>query len=302
MIQQSQLTSSPALCPDERQAQPTSSRNEVKEDPEHAALQQYLEAIGRVPLLSAAQECELAARIAQGDGEALRQLVEANLRLVVSIAKHYRERWGLSLFDLIQVGNLEMLRVAEGFDPTRGRFSTYATWCIRRAIGRAIDEQGRLIRLPVYVVERVIRLARARRALTQHLGLPPTIEEIAQEANLSREQVYHLQQVASTPISLHAPLSEGEQYCLERLIEDTCEPDPLEVVALRDQVERLLAILTPRQRDVISLLYGLGGTGALPLRAAATQLGISDTRVAQIHHTALSAMRGYVHAMSEAEG
>ncbi len=190
------------------------------------AIRRYLAEIGRYPLLTAVQESALAWRVVTGDIEAQQRLVEANLRLVVSIAKRYNNQ-GIALLDLVQEGNLGLIRAAQKFDPARGfRFSTYATWWICQAISRAVAEHTRTIHIPVHVVELIYKLKRISRHLYQELGHDPSPEELARAANLTKERVVELQTIAETPISLNAPLIDDEQYHLADMLEDTRPPRP----------------------------------------------------------------------------
>ncbi len=203
------------------------------------AIRQYLAEIGRFPLLTAAQEMQIAQLVAGGSLEAQQRLVEANLRLVVSIAKRYNSQ-GIYLLDLVQEGNLGLIRAAQKFDPARGfRFSTYATWWIRQAISRAVAEHTRTIHIPVHVVEMIYKIKRLTRSMYQELGRDPNPEEIAQAAHLTKERVVELQSMAETPVSLDAPLIDEEQYHLADILEDTGAAAPVDVVThhvLRDQI------------------------------------------------------------------
>src|SRR3989440_4956254 len=208
------------------------------EDSVDNAIRQYLSEIGRYPLLTAAQEMQIAQHVAEGSLEAQQRLVEANLRLVVSIAKRYNSQ-GIYLLDLVQEGNLGLIRAAQKFDPARGfRFSTYATWWIRQAISRAVAEHTRTIHIPVHVVELIYKIKRISRRLYQELGRDPAPEEIAQAARLTKERVVELQNMAETPISLDAPLIDDEQYHLADTIEDTRATAPADVVPTRRYVTR----------------------------------------------------------------
>src|SRR6266480_3439969 len=219
------------------------------EDAVDNAIRQYLSEIGRYPLLTAEQEMKIAQRVVVGDMEAQRQLVEANLRLVVSIAKRYNNQ-GIFLLDLVQEGNLGLIRAAQKFDPARGfRFSTYATWWIRQAISRAVAEHTRTIHIPVHVVELIYKMKRITRQLYQELGRDPFPEEIARVINLTKERVVELQGFAETPISLDAPLIEEEQYNLSDTLEDTTAAAPADVVThqvLRDQISHAMESLSQR--------------------------------------------------------
>src|SRR6266568_2269365 len=220
------------------------------------AIRQYLGEIGRFPLLTAEQELILAKRVEQGDLEAQQRLVEANLRLVVSIAKRYNNQ-GIALLDLVQEGNLGLIRAAQKFDPGRGfRFSTYATWWIRQAISRAVAEHTRTIHIPVHVVEMIYKIKRITRHLYQELGRDPLADEIARAVNMSKERVVELQGMAENPISLDAPLIDDEQYHLADTLEDHRAQAPADVVthqALRDQISCALEALNGRERQVIEL-------------------------------------------------
>src|SRR5579875_2244430 len=224
------------------------------------AIRQYLGEIGRFPLLTADQEMVLAKRVVEGDLDAQQRLVEANLRLVVSIAKRYNNH-GIHLLDLVQEGNLGLIRAAQKFDPKRGfRFSTYATWWIRQAISRAVAEHTRTIHIPVHVVEMIYKIKRITRHLYQELGRDPEAEEIARVARLSKERVVELQGMAENPISLDAPLTDDEPYHLADTLEDTRATAPAEAVthqALREQIASALESLNTRERQVIELRYGL---------------------------------------------
>src|SRR5690348_7305244 len=215
------------------------------------AIRQYLAEIGRYPLLNSEQELALAWRVTQGEREAQR-------RLVVSIAKRYNNH-SIALLDLVQEGNLGLIRAAQKFDPSRGfRFSTYATWWIRQAISRAVAEHTRTIHIPVHVVEMIYKIKRITRTLYQELGRDPLPEEIARAAKMSKERVFELQSMAETPISLDAPLIDDEQYHLADTLEDTRATTPADIVthqALRDQIGSALETLNQRERQVIELRY-----------------------------------------------
>ncbi len=258
------------------------------------AIRQYLGEIGRYPLLTAEQEQKLARRICEGDMDAQQRLVEANLRLVVSIAKRYNNQ-GVSLLDLVQEGNLGLIRAAQKFDPTRGfRFSTYATWWIRQAISRAVAEHTRTIHIPVHVVELIYKLKRISRHLYQELGHDPTPEEIAAVANLTKERVVELQSMAETPISLDAPLVDDEQYHLADMLEDTHSAAPADIVAhqaLRDQISHAMDMLSLRERQVIELRYGLSDGYCHTLEELSYQFKLTRERIRQIEVKALRMLR-----------
>jgi RNA polymerase primary sigma factor len=220
----------------------------------------YLKEIGRVPLLTAEEEVELAKRIEQGDQEAVRKLAEANLRLVVSIAKRYVGR-GMQLLDLIQEGNLGLIKAVEKFDYRKGfKFSTYATWWIRQAITRSIADQARTIRIPVHMVETINKLTRVSRQLLQELGRAPTPEEIAEEMDMPPERVREIMKIAQEPVSLETPIGEEEDSHLGDFIEDQEATAPAEAAAftmLQEQLEEVLESLTPREQQVLKLRFGL---------------------------------------------
>src|SRR5579875_1299662 len=249
------------------------------------AIRQYLGEIGRFPLLTADQEMVLAKRVVEGDLDAQQRLVEANLRLVVSIAKRYNNH-GIHLLDLVQEGNLGLIRAAQKFDPKRGfRFSTYATWWIRQAISRAVAEHTRTIHIPVHVVELIYKIRRITRHLYQELGREPLAEEIARAANLTKERVVELQSMAETPISLDAPLSEEEQYHLADTLVDTRTTSPAEAVthqALREQIASALESLNTRERQVIELRYGLQDGHCHTLEELSACFKLTRERIRQI--------------------
>jgi RNA polymerase primary sigma factor len=254
----------------------------------------YLSEIGRVPLLTWAEEVELARRIARGDEEARAALAKANLRLVVSIAKRYARR-GVRLLDLIQEGNLGLLKAVEKFDYRRGyRFSTYATWWIRQAVMRAIADQARTIRLPVHVAETVNRVLRTERALWQRLGRQPSPAEIAAEAGLSEERVCEMQLMAQEPVSLETPVGREDDGRLGDFVPDDFDDSPAEVgerSLLRRQVEELLAALSRREAEVVRLRFGLGGGLPHTLREVSRRLGLTPERIRQIEAEALRKLR-----------
>jgi RNA polymerase primary sigma factor len=258
------------------------------------AIRQYLSEIGRIPLLTAEQEMALAKRVAEGDLEAQQRLVEANLRLVVSIAKRYNSH-DISLLDLMQEGNLGLIRAAQKFDPTRGfRFSTYATWWIRQAVSRALAEHTRTIHIPVHIVELIYKIKRITRHLYQELGRDPLAEEIGYLAHLSKERVVELQNMAENPISLDAPLTDDEQYHLADTLEDTRAKAPVEVVthnALRDQISNALELLNGRERLVIELRYGLHDGHCHTLEELSSSFKLTRERIRQIEVKALRTLR-----------
>jgi len=255
----------------------------------------YLREIGRVPLLTKQQEVDLAQRIEAGDEDARAQLTEANLRLVVSIAKKYMGR-GLSLLDLIQEGNLGLMRAVEKFDHRRGfKFSTYATWWIRQSVTRGLADQGRTVRLPVHMVEVVNRMTRVSRDLWAGLGREPSDEEIAEEMGVVPERVAEMRRAAREPISLDKPVGdEDEESLLGDFIEDTASPAPSEEagrVMLRQSVEELLDTLAPRERRVIQLRFGLVDGHERTLEEIGRRFAMSRERIRQIENVAIRKLR-----------
>jgi RNA polymerase primary sigma factor len=262
-------------------------------DPSLDAVRLYLRSIGKVPLLTAEEEVALAKRIERGDTVAKQQMVEANLRLVVSIAKHYVGR-GLAFLDLVQEGSLGLMRAVEKFDWRRGyKFSTYATWWVRQAVTRAIADKGRTIRIPVHMVERLNRVVRTERQLVQDLGRDPTPEEIAAEADLSLREVRDVLRMSIEPVSLQTPTGDEEAE-LGELIADELAESPAEIAAgtlraahVRDTVSRLPHM----QREVITLRYGLEGDRPHSLEEVGEKLRVSRERIRQIESTTLSKLR-----------
>jgi RNA polymerase primary sigma factor len=268
------------------------------------ALELFLNEIGRYPLLTAAEEIELAKRIEAGDRAALDRMVTSNLRLVVSIAKHYRGH-GLSLLDLIQEGVLGLIRAAEKFDWRRElKFSTYATWWIRQAVQRGIGNKARDIRIPVHVAEREQKISRAERELTTRLGRPPDDEEVAREAKLTLSQVADVREAARVVTSLDRPIGEEGETSLSARIPGT-GPDPSEELHLslsEQTLHQLVADLPDREREIIRLRYGLGREEPASLREIGSRLGLTAERVRQLERRALEhlAMRREVNAISAA--
>ena len=260
------------------------------------AVRLYLKSIGRVPLLTKDDEVRLAKRVEQNDMSAKNHLIEANLRLVVSIAKRYTGR-GLTLLDLIQEGNLGLIRAVEKFDWRRGfKFSTYATWWIRQAITRALADQSRTIRIPVHMVERMNRVSRVTRNLAQTLGREPTIEEIAKQVDMTPDQVEDILKLGQEPVSLEAPVgADGDGDArLGDFIEDEQEGRPLEVVAdkLREaSLQQALQSLPWRERRVLELRYGLSPAGPMTLEDIGAQVGVTRERVRQIESRTLSKLK-----------
>ena len=254
----------------------------------------YLKEIGKVPLLTASEEVEIARRMAEGDPEAKRQLAEANLRLVVSIAKRYVGR-GMLFLDLIQEGNLGLIKAVEKFDYRKGyKFSTYATWWIRQAITRAIADQARTIRIPVHMVETINKLIRVNRQLVQEYGRDPRPDEIAREMGVSEEKVREIIKIAQEPVSLETPIGEEDDSHLGDFIEDQDAPAPAEAVAvtlLKEQLMDVLNSLTPREAKVLRLRYGLDDGKARTLEEVGKEFNVTRERIRQIEAKALRKLR-----------
>ena len=242
----------------------------------------YLREIGKIPLLSYDKELELAKRILEGDEEAKQELAEANLRLVVSIAKKYVGR-GMLFLDLIQEGNMGLIKAVEKFDYTKGfKFSTYATWWIRQAITRAIADQARTIRIPVHMVETINRLIRTSRHLLQQLGREPTPEEIAKEMDMSVEKVMEIQKIAQDPVSLETPIGEEDDSHLGDFIQDEDSPAPQDAASytlLREQLEEVMKTLTPREAKVLRLRFGLDDGKARTLEEVGKEFDVTRERL-----------------------
>jgi len=254
----------------------------------------YLKEIGRVPLLTPEDEVELAKRMENGDEEAKRRLAEANLRLVVSIAKRYVGR-GMLFLDLIQEGNLGLIKAVEKFDYRKGyKFSTYATWWIRQAITRAIADQARTIRIPVHMVETINKLIRVSRQLLQELGRDPSPEEIAREMNISEEKVREIMKIAQEPVSLETPIGEEEDSHLGDFIEDHDARAPAEEASftlLREQLDDVLKTLTEREQRVLRLRFGLDDGRARTLEEVGQKFGVTRERIRQIEAKTLRKLR-----------
>ncbi len=260
------------------------------EDP----VRMYLKEIGKVPLLSADEEIELAKRMEQGDQEAKKRLAEANLRLVVSIAKRYVGR-GMLFLDLIQEGNLGLIKAVEKFDYRKGyKFSTYATWWIRQAITRAIADQARTIRIPVHMVETINKLIRVQRQLLQELGREPTSDEIAAELDMPVERVREIQKISQEPVSLETPIGEEEDSHLGDFIQDDNVPVPSEAAAfslLKEQLVEVLGTLTDREQKVLRLRFGLDDGRARTLEEVGKEFNVTRERIRQIEAKALRKLR-----------
>jgi RNA polymerase primary sigma factor len=254
----------------------------------------YLKEIGKVPLLSSDEEIELAKKMEQGDEEAKKRLAEANLRLVVSIAKRYVGR-GMLFLDLIQEGNLGLIKAVEKFDFRKGfKFSTYATWWIRQAITRAIADQARTIRIPVHMVETINKLIRVSRQLLQELGRDPTPEEIAKEMGMSEDKVRDIMKISQEPVSLETPIGEEEDSHLGDFIPDDDAPAPAESAAftlLKEQLIDVLDTLTPREEKVLRLRFGLDDGRARTLEEVGREFNVTRERIRQIEAKALRKLR-----------
>ena len=259
------------------------------------SVRMYLKEIGRVPLLSADEEVALALRIQEGDTEAKQELAEANLRLVVSIAKRYVGR-GMQFLDLIQEGNMGLMKAVEKFDHTKGfKFSTYATWWIRQAITRAIADQARTIRIPVHMVEPINKLVRVQRQLLQDLGREPTPEEIGAEMDLPTEKVREILKIAQEPVSLETPIGEEDDSHLGDFIEDDNATSPADHTAyalLKEQLDEVLEQLTDREENVLRLRFGLDKNGEIrTLEQVGQVFGVTRERIRQIEAKALRKLR-----------
>lgn len=270
---------------------------EVDEDQRGAvddSVKQYLKEIGMYPLLTAEQELLLAERIACGNPQARQKLIEANLRLVVSIAKRYANQ-GLPLLDLIQEGNIGLMRATQKFDYKRGfRFSTYATWWIRQAISRAIAEHSRSIHIPVHVVELIYKIKRVARRLYQDQGIEPLPEQIAAEVGLSRERVVELLSVSEQPVSLDAPMADDEEYHLADVLEDVNQVATVDLAAqqlLREHIEQSMEVLNARERTIIEMRYGLKDGHSLSLDEVSVIFHLTRERIRQIEVKALRKLR-----------
>ncbi len=270
-------------------------------EPSLDSLRLYLREIGKVPLLTADQEVYLAKRIERGDMEAKRQMTEANLRLVVSIAKSYLGR-GLSFLDLIQEGSLGLIRAVEKFDYRKGyKFSTYATWWIRQAVTRAIADKARTIRIPVHMVEKLNKVVHIERQLVQRLGREPRPDEIASELELSTEEVREILRMAQHPVSLEKPIGEEEESELGDFVQDDAAESPYDSATLslrREDIERALGSLPERERKVIELRFGLNGEPPCTLEEVGRAFGVTRERIRQIENNTLKKLE----SLPEAQG
>ncbi len=275
------------------ETQEPEAETEVKVQAEDS-VQVYLRAIGRIKLITAAEEIELARRIARGDKVAKKRLVQSNLRLVVSVAKKYQGR-GLPFLDLIQEGNLGLIRAAEKFDSERGfKFSTYATWWIRQGITRALADKSRTIRVPVHMVETINQLRKTTRKLSQELGRRPTLDELAKGLTVNVQKVKDILAATRTPLSLDTPYGEDEDNSLAELVEDenlVSPDDKTESHLMSKDVRDALSMLTPRERDILMLRYGLNDGMPRTLEQVGRMVGITRERTRQIEIKALRNLR-----------
>jgi RNA polymerase primary sigma factor len=263
------------------------------------ALQLFLKDIGRFDLLTAAQEVELAKRIERGDHRAKQEMVEANLRLVVSIAKRYRNQ-GLPFLDLIQEGTIGLVRAAEKFDYRKGfKFSTYATWWIRQAVARALADKARTIRMPVHVVEKLNKIVRSERKLRAELGREPTSLEIAKDLDLTVDEVEHIRRSSQVPVSLEKPVGDDEESEFGHFLTDENEPlpeDAVEETLRKDTLKRILSMLSQRERRVLELRYGLNGERPRTLDEVGRTFNVTRERIRQIENQTLKKLRALADA------
>jgi RNA polymerase primary sigma factor len=291
--------------PPHEQPQPEEDTKTPKLDltvePSLDSLRLYLREIGKVPLLTADQEVYLAKRIERGDMSAKTQMIEANLRLVVSIAKSYLGR-GLSFLDLIQEGSLGLIRAVEKFDYRKGyKFSTYATWWIRQAVTRAIADKARTIRIPVHMVEKLNKVVHIERQLVQRLGREPRPDEIAEELEMTTEEVREILRMSQLPVSLEKPIGEEEESELGDFVEDESAESPFDTATLslrREDVEHALSALPERERQVIELRFGLRGTQPCTLEEVGRAFGVTRERIRQIENNTLKKLE----SLPEAQG
>jgi RNA polymerase primary sigma factor len=286
-----------ASAPDDDEQEAVAQAREVSTD----ALQLFLKDIGRVPLLTAAQEVEFAKRIERGDHSAKQEMVESNLRLVVSIAKRYRNQ-GLPFLDLIQEGTIGLVRAAEKFDYRKGfKFSTYATWWIRQAVARALADKGRTIRMPVHVVEKLNKILRSERKLRAEQGREPSAMEIALELDLTVVEVEQIRASAQTPVSLEKPVGDEDESEFGHFLTDHDQPLPEESAELnfrRDRLLKILETLSTRERRVLELRYGLGGQTPQTLDEVGRAFNVTRERIRQIENQSLKKLRALADALS----
>ena len=279
------------VAAEEEQAELDDEATEISTD----ALQLFLKDVGKVDLLTAAQEVELAKRIERGDHRAKQEMVEANLRLVVSIAKRYRNQ-GLPFLDLIQEGTIGLVRAAEKFDHRKGfKFSTYATWWIRQAVARALADKARTIRMPVHVVEKLNKIVRSERKLRAELGREPVPAEIARDLELGIDEVESIRRTAQTPVSLEKPVGDDEESEFGHFITDESEPLPdeaAEVTLRKETLAKILGTLSHRERRVLELRYGLNGEHPRTLDEVGRAFNVTRERIRQIENQSLKKLHG----------
>ena len=272
----------------------TLNSNQYFDDVSDDSVRLYLREIGKIPLLSAEEELALAQRVVKGDKKAKDKMAEANMRLVVSIAKRYSGR-GLDFLDLIQEGNTGLLRAVEKFDPDKGfKFSTYATWWIRQAITRAIADQARVIRIPVHMVETINKLIRTQRRLTSELGREPSPEELAKEMEMDVEKVLHIQKISQDTTSLDAAVGEDEDSTLGEFIEDQDSVSPVDAATyelLKEHINDTLSLLTPREQKILRMRFGLEDGRSHTLEEVGQEFGVTRERIRQIEAKALAKLR-----------
>jgi len=280
----------------EEEEQPAEEPREVSTD----ALQLFLKDIGKVDLLTAAQEVELAKRIERGDHSAKQEMVEANLRLVVSIAKKYRNQ-GLPFLDLIQEGTIGLVRAAEKFDYRKGfKFSTYATWWIRQAVARALADKARTIRMPVHVVEKLNKIVRSERKLRAELGREPTAAEIGKDLELTPDEVEHIRRSAQTPVSLEKPVGDEDESEFGHFLTDANLPLPdeeAEITMRKETLRKILGTLSSRERQVLELRYGLDGQHPRTLDEVGRTFNVTRERIRQIENQSLKKLRALADAV-----
>jgi RNA polymerase primary sigma factor len=287
--------------PPEPEEDKTLPKLDLTVEPSLDSLRLYLRSIGKVPLLTADEEVYLAKRIERGDMAAKTQMIEANLRLVVSIAKSYLGR-GLTFLDLIQEGSLGLIRAVEKFDYRKGfKFSTYATWWIRQAVTRAIADKARTIRIPVHMVEKLNKVVHIERQLVQRLGREPSPEEIAEELEITPEEVREIQRMSQLPISLEKPIGEDEESELGDFVEDESAESPYDTATLslrRGDIDRALDSLPDRERKVIEMRFGLSGAQPCTLEEVGKAFGVTRERIRQIENNTLKKLE----SLPEAQG
>ena len=280
-------------------SRPANAQEETESDWENTpvddAVKMYLRQIGRIPLVTPNEELELGKRIEQGDEEAKKRLVEANLRLVVSIARRYVGRTNLPFLDLIQEGNIGLVRAVQKFDWKKGyKFSTYATWWIRQAISRAIADQSRSIRIPVHIVEMLNRLVKTSRSLAQQLAREPTVEEVAHAMNLSVSKIHEIIRILPEPLSLDEPVGDEEDSLLQDFLQDHSAASPEDMTSqllLREEIEIILQTLNEREREILKLRYGLLDGSPRTLDELGRHFGLTRERIRQIEIKALRKLK-----------